>query len=257
MISHTPEARKQLLFMKSIKDKERSEKYREWKKELDRVLTECKRRGLESKFNRLKLKRAGVLGNVQMKWISLLAATTGICRLNAIFLYRKNMMANVEKYSRMFCLCMRAIGKFRMAKVRFKQRKAILALSKGRFRILVSNYVKNFRLRKANIIYDYLSRTLMGDSFTEVKKELSKRITSLRGALKLFKAKQSSKIDYWLKQWNLLEKNIELENATANLSFREVSTDEKIKYMISKLALLGTFDISIVKEGIAKLNYNL
>jgi hypothetical protein len=73
----------------------------------------------------------------------------------------------------------------------------------------------------------------------------------------LFKAKQSSKIDYWLKQWNSLEKNIELENATANLSFREVSTDEKIKYMISKLALLGTFDISIVKEGITKLNYNL
>lgn len=257
MISHTPEARKQHLVMKSIKERERSDKYREWKKELDRVLTECKRRGLESKFNRLKLKRAGVLANVQMKWISLLAATTGLCRLNAIFLYRKDMMANVEKYSRLFCLCMRAIGKFRMAKVRFKQTKAILALSKGRFRIMVSNYVKNFRLRKANIIYDYLSKTLMGDSFSEVRKLLSKRITSLKLALKWYRVRKRSQIDYWLKQWTVLEKDIKLENVTGNLSFREVSTDEKIKYMMAKLAILGTFDISIVKEGISKLNYNL
>lgn len=252
----TPEARKLQLLQKSLQEKERSDKYRKWKKELDRVLTDYKRQGIESKFNRLKLKQTGLLGTVQQKWIILLIAVTAVFKASVNFTRRKEILGNAERYSRVLCLSARVIGKFRMVKVRIMQTKAISALRKGRFRLRVAAWVKNFRIRKANLIFDFLNISLIRNSVMEFKNELNNKIITLQVGLRFLQVKKRKQMQYWLKLWDHFEKNFTFENMIGSVSYRAVSSDEKLNFILKKLTLVGRFDISMIKEGVSKLNYN-
>lgn len=256
MIPYTPEAKKNHQILKSLKEKERSEKYRNWKKELDRVLTEYKRQGIESKFNRVKLKKTGHLGTVQQKWINLLIAATAICKVSVNFTRRKEILGNAKKYSRSFCLFARIIGKFKMIKIRLKQTKAIINLKRGRFRIKVANWVKSFRIKKANIIFDFLNRNLIGNAVMKIRSQLNQKITTLQFGLRFLMNKKRKQMDYWLQLWDQHEQNFKFENKTSPVSYRVASNKEKLNFILQKLSQNSEFDISIIKEGVSKLNYS-